>query len=42
MGDYDPMSIAELPIKINCEKVADFCPARGIRKVSLFGSVRQA
>jgi predicted nucleotidyltransferase len=33
------MSIAELPIKIDREKVAAFCRARGIRKLSLFGSV---
>jgi hypothetical protein len=33
------MSIAELPIQIDREKVAEFCRARGIRKLSLFGSV---
>jgi uncharacterized protein len=33
------MSIAELPIQIDREKVAEFCQARGIRKLSLFGSV---
>ena len=33
------MSIAELPIAIDREKVAAFCRARGIRKLSLFGSV---
>jgi hypothetical protein len=33
------MSIAELPIVIDREKVAEFCRARGIRKLSLFGSV---
>ena len=33
------MSIAELPIKIDRERVAEFCRARGIRKLSLFGSV---
>ncbi len=33
------MSIAELPIKIDRERVAEFCGARGIRKLSLFGSV---
>jgi hypothetical protein len=33
------MSIAELPIPIDREKIAEFCRARGIRKLSLFGSV---
>lgn len=33
------MSIAELPIQIDREKVAEFCRARGISKLSLFGSV---
>ncbi len=33
------MSIAELPIRIDRERVAEFCQARGIRKLSLFGSV---
>ena len=33
------MSVAELPIKIEREKIAEFCRARGIRKLSLFGSV---
>jgi uncharacterized protein len=33
------MSIAELPIKIDRERIAEFCRARGIRKLSLFGSV---
>lgn len=32
------MSVAELPIQIDREKVAEFCRARGIRKLSLFGS----
>lgn len=32
------MSVAELPIAIDREKVAEFCRARGIRKLSLFGS----
>ncbi len=30
---------AELPIQIDAEKIAVFCRARGIRKLSLFGSV---
>ena len=30
---------AELPIPIDYEKVAEFCRARGIQKLSLFGSV---
>jgi uncharacterized protein len=33
------MSIAELPIPIDREKIAEFCRVRGIRKLSLFGSV---
>ena len=33
------MSVADLPIAIDREKLADFCRERGIRKLSLFGSV---
>jgi predicted nucleotidyltransferase len=33
------MSVAELPIQIDREKIAEFCRTRGIRKLSLFGSV---
>jgi len=33
------MSVAELPIQIDREKIAEFCRARGIPKLSLFGSV---
>lgn len=33
------MTVAELPIKINRGKIAEFCRAHGIRKLSLFGSV---
>lgn len=33
------MSIAELPIEIDQLKIAEFCLARGIRRLSLFGSV---
>jgi len=33
------MSIAELPIRIDRQKIAEFCRARGIRKLSLFGSI---
>jgi len=33
------MSVGELPIQIDREKIAEFCRARGIRKLSLFGSV---
>src|ERR1017187_5069311 len=35
----NPMSVAELPIQIDREKIAAFCRARRIRKLSLFGSV---
>jgi len=33
------MSVAELPIVIDEERIATFCRDRGIRKLSLFGSV---
>jgi predicted nucleotidyltransferase len=33
------MSVAELPIQIDREKIGEFCRGRGIRKLSLFGSV---
>jgi predicted nucleotidyltransferase len=33
------MSIARLPIQIDCGRIAAFCRARGIRRLSLFGSV---
>lgn len=33
------MRVAELPIQFDREKIAEFCRARGIRKLSLFGSV---
>ena len=33
------MSVADLPIPLDREKIAEFCRARGIRKLSLFGSV---
>ncbi len=36
------MSVAELPIQIDREKIAEFCRARGIRRLSLFGSVLRA
>jgi predicted nucleotidyltransferase len=39
MREGTGMSIAELPIQIDREKIAEFCRARGIRKLSLFGSV---
>ena len=38
-GNNSFMSVAELPIVIDREKIAEFCRARGIRKLSLFGSV---
>jgi predicted nucleotidyltransferase len=38
-GEYFRMSVAELPIQIDREQVARFCRERGIRKLSLFGSV---
>jgi len=33
------VSIAELPIQIDRERIARFCRERGIRKLCLFGSV---
>lgn len=33
------MNVATLPIQLDHEKIAEFCRARGIRKLSLFGSV---
>ena len=33
------MTIAELPVSINPVQLAAFCRQRGIRKLSLFGSV---
>jgi predicted nucleotidyltransferase len=33
------MSVAELPIAIDLEKIAAFCRERMIRRLSLFGSV---
>ena len=33
------MSVAELPIAFDREKIERFCRERGIRKLSLFGSV---
>src|SRR5437016_9820105 len=33
------MNVAELPIQLDRERIAEFCRARGIRKLSLFGSV---
>jgi predicted nucleotidyltransferase len=31
--------LAQLPIQVDHKKVADFCRRRGIRRLSLFGSV---
>ncbi len=33
------MNVAELPIAVDRERLARFCRERGIRKLSLFGSV---
>jgi hypothetical protein len=32
------MTVAELPIQLDTERIAAFCRHRGIRKLSLFGS----
>ena len=39
LGEPLGMSVAELPIPIDREQIARFCRERGIRKLSLFGSV---
>lgn len=39
LREADVMTIAELPIPIDREKIAEFCRARGIRRLSLFGSI---
>jgi uncharacterized protein len=39
MREVSFVSIAELPIQIDREKIAEFCRARSIRRLSLFGSV---
>jgi predicted nucleotidyltransferase len=33
------MNVVEFPVQFDREKLAEFCRARGIRKLSLFGSV---
>ena len=33
------MTVAELPIRLDRDRIGEFCRARGIRKFSLFGSV---
>lgn len=33
------MSVAELPISLDEEKITNFCVSHGIRRLSLFGSV---
>ncbi len=33
------MSIAQLPVTVDPGKIAEFCRTRGVRKLSLFGSV---
>lgn len=33
------MTVAELPLRLDREKIAEFCRTRGIRRLSLFGSV---
>ena len=38
-SEYVCMIVAELPIQIDREQIARFCWERGIRKLSLFGSV---
>jgi predicted nucleotidyltransferase len=42
LRDDNGMSVAELPIPLDREQIAAFCRARGIRKLSLFGSVLRA
>jgi uncharacterized protein len=33
------MTVAELPIDVDIDKIARFCRERGIRRLSLFGSL---
>ena len=39
MREDERMSIAELPIRVDRERIAEFCRARGIGRLRLFGSV---
>src|ERR1017187_2167363 len=39
ISENHSISVAELPIQIDRDQVARFCQERGIRKLSLFGSV---
>jgi predicted nucleotidyltransferase len=41
-GENCDMSVAELPLQIDRQQIAHFCRARGIRKLSVFGSVLRA
>lgn len=36
------MKVVELPIALDVEEIAQFCRARGIRRLALFGSVLRA
>jgi uncharacterized protein len=38
-SDDLPMRVEELPIAVDSGAIAEFCRARGIRKLSVFGSV---
>jgi uncharacterized protein len=39
MREARGVNVAELPIRLDREKIAEFCRARGIGRLSLFGSV---
>lgn len=39
LSEHAAVSVAELPIEIDCTQIAVFCRQRGIRRLSLFGSV---
>lgn len=39
IANINEVNVTDLPIVINRERLAAFCRARGIRKLSLFGSV---
>ncbi|MDO8540820.1 MAG: nucleotidyltransferase family protein [Opitutaceae bacterium] len=39
IANCDRMNVTDLPIAIDRERLAAFCRARGIRKLSVFGSV---
>src|ERR1700756_1572649 len=39
MRMFNRMTVTELPIELDVKKIAAFCRERGIRRLSIFGSV---